>query len=81
MKNALLALALFAFVGSASAHDGKDEKGKKGKKAKSGQSHCASEAKEATATLGSTPSCCSKKGAVKTAEVKTTEATPAVKSL
>ena len=81
MKNALLALALFAFVGSASAHDGKDEKGKKGKKAKTeAQSHCAADAKAASASLGTVPSCCAKKGANKTAEVKT-EAAPAVKSL
>lgn len=71
MKNALLALALFAFVGSASAHDGKDGKGpgKKGKEACSAEakSHCS---KDMAGGLGSTPSCCMKKGA-KTAAVKT----------
>ncbi|MCB2377108.1 hypothetical protein LGH70_05915 [Hymenobacter sp. BT635] len=74
MKNVLLALTLFAFVGTASAHDGKDEKGKKGKK-----EACSTEMKAQCASTGSTattPSCCMKKGA-KTASVKPAETTPA----
>ncbi|MBC6989840.1 hypothetical protein [Hymenobacter sp. BT491] len=67
MKNVLLALALFAFVGTASAHGDKD--GKKGKK-------------ESCAMKG-TDACCMKKGtktaAVK-AKAATTE-TAAAKSL
>ncbi|UOQ77326.1 hypothetical protein MUN84_00945 [Hymenobacter sp. 5516J-16] len=67
MKNALLALALFAFVGTASAHEGKD--GKKGKK-----ETCA----KATAA-GS--SCCMKKGAKTASVTPAPAAAPAVKSL
>lgn len=58
MKNALLALALFALVGTAAAHDheGKaDKKGKKGAK------------KEACAMAGQAGSCCAHKGAKTTA--------------
>jgi hypothetical protein len=61
MKNALLALALFAFVGSAAAHDGKDDKGKKSKKEACStemKAHCSQEGASAA-----TPSCCMKKDA------------------
>lgn len=82
MKNVLLALSLFAFVGSASAHEGgKDAKGKKAKK-----EACTADMKASCAEKGATagtPSCCMKKGA-KTAAVKATEAAPTapiVKSL
>ncbi|TGE13933.1 hypothetical protein [Hymenobacter elongatus] len=71
MKNALLALALFAFVGTAAANDGKDDK--KGKKA----------AKSCSMAEKSSASCCMKKGG-KTASVKPAEtlpAAPATKSL
>ena len=71
MKNALLALTLFAFVGSAAAHEGKgDKKAKKG----AAKTECSAAQKSA---MGS--SCCMKKGA-KTAAV-TPAAAPAVKSL
>jgi len=62
MKNALLALALFAFVGTASAHEGKD-----GKKEKKGAKACSAAEKGG--------SCCAKKG--KTASVKPAETLPA----
>ena len=81
MKNALLALALFAFVGTASAHDkdGKD-KDKKGAKKEACstdmKAHCASKG----ATAG-TPSCCMKKGAAASAASTTPAAKPAEKSL
>lgn len=82
MKNALLALALFAFVGSAVAHEGHNDKDKKGKK-----EACTAEAKAACAgakaTAGTTPACCAKKS-VKTAAVTPAPAAPAaapVKSL
>ncbi|MBX0289540.1 hypothetical protein K3G63_03775 [Hymenobacter sp. HSC-4F20] len=68
MKNALLALALFAFVGSASAHEGHNEG--KGKKAK----------KETCSKGTAGASCCMKKDA-KTAAATPAPATPAVKSL
>ncbi|GAA4008968.1 hypothetical protein GCM10022408_21390 [Hymenobacter fastidiosus] len=72
MKNALLALALFAFVGTAAANnDGKDEK--KGKKA----------AKSCSMAEKSSAGCCMKKGG-KTASVKPAEtlpAAPVIKSL
>ncbi|GAB3833175.1 hypothetical protein [Hymenobacter jeollabukensis] len=61
MKNALLALALFAFVGTASATDGKD-KDKKGAK----KENCSAEMKAHCASKGATagtPACCMKKGA------------------
>lgn len=70
MKNALLALALFAFVGSAAAHEG-DKAAKKGKKA--AKMECSDAQKSA---MGG--SCCMKKGA-KTAAAPA--AAPAVKSL
>lgn len=81
MKNALLALALFAFVGTASAHEGKEGKGKKAKK-----ENCSAEMKASCASKGATaatPSCCMKKGAsaaATTPEAKPATA-PAVKSL
>ncbi|HEX8349689.1 MAG TPA: hypothetical protein VF598_06995 [Hymenobacter sp.] len=80
MKNALLALALFAFVGTASAHDDKDSKGKKAKK-----ETCSAEMKAHCAMAGSAagvPACCAKKSG-KMASVKTTvpAATAAQKSL
>ncbi|SHJ52058.1 hypothetical protein SAMN02745146_3332 [Hymenobacter daecheongensis DSM 21074] len=81
MKNALLALTLFAFIGTAAAHDGKDEKGKKSKKEACPTAMKASCSKEGT--TAATPSCCMKKGA-KTAAVKSAEtmpAAPAFKSL
>ncbi|OWP64071.1 hypothetical protein CDA63_06300 [Hymenobacter amundsenii] len=73
MKNALLALALFAFVGTASAHEGeKDAKGKKAKKAATteAKAHC-----DMAGSMGSagTPSCCMKKDA----KASTAAATPA----
>jgi hypothetical protein len=74
MKNALLALALFAFVGTAAAHEG-DKTTKKGKK----KEHCSAEAK--TASLGGTPSCCAKKGAKTAAVAPAPAPAPAVKSL
>jgi len=74
MKNALLALALFAFVGTASAHEG-DKAAKKGKK----KEHCSAEAK--TASLGSTPSCCAKKGTKTAAVTPAPAVAPATKSL
>ncbi|RYU83266.1 hypothetical protein [Hymenobacter persicinus] len=70
MKNALLALALFAFVGSAAAHEGKD-----GKKDKKSTKSCSMAEKGGA-------SCCAKKG--KTASVKPAEtlpSAPATKSL
>ena len=85
MKNALLALALFAFAGSASAHDGKGphDHGKKGA-AKSG---CTADMKSAQASMpgcsksmASKPGCCRKGRATAAAEVKT-PAAPVVKSL
>ena len=54
MKNSLLALALFAFVGTATAHDGPHAK--KGKKE--------------TCTKGMAGGCCMKGGAKATAAVK-----------
>ncbi len=73
MKNALLALTLFAFVGTASAHGDKDTK--KGKKS-AAKMECS--AAQKTAMGGS---CCAKKGA-KTASVTPAPATaPAAKSL
>ncbi|TGE28491.1 hypothetical protein [Hymenobacter metallicola] len=64
MKNVLLALTLLAFVGTASAHEGKDDK--KGKKS----------AKSCSMAEKGTASCCMKKGG-KTASVKPAETTPA----
>ncbi|SNR29185.1 MULTISPECIES: hypothetical protein [Hymenobacter] len=72
MKNALLALALFAFVGSAAAHGDKDtKKSKKG----TAKMECSEAQKTA---MGS--SCCMKKGA-KTAAVTPAPAKEPVKSL
>ncbi|WP_170170323.1 hypothetical protein [Hymenobacter perfusus] len=76
MKNALLALALFAFAGSATAHEG-DKAAAKGKKKEACSSEMAAKCAKTGATAG-TPSCCMKKGA-KTAAV--TPAAPVVKSL
>ncbi|RAK70155.1 hypothetical protein [Hymenobacter edaphi] len=81
MKNALLALALFAFVGTASATDGKD-KDKKGAK----KENCSAEMKAGCASKGAsagTPSCCMKKGAsaAVTTPAAAPSAAPAVKSL
>jgi len=73
MKNALLALALFAFVGTASAHGDKDTK--KGKKSVA-KTEC-SEAQK-TAMGGS---CCMKKGAKTAAVTPAPSATPAAKAL
>ena len=71
MKNALLALALFAFVGTAAAHGDKDtKKGKKG----TAKMECSAAQKMA---MGG--SCCMKKGA-KTASV-TPASAPVAKSL
>ncbi|GAB3294043.1 hypothetical protein [Hymenobacter tenuis] len=79
MKNALLALALFAFAGSAVAHDGtKDGKAKKSKK-----EACTTEMKATCAKTGAsagTPSCCMKKD-TKTAAVTPTPVATPVKSL
>ncbi|MBC6605832.1 hypothetical protein H8B13_03285 [Hymenobacter sp. BT188] len=72
MKNALLALALFAFVGTATAHEGKDEK--KSKK---------SAAKTCNMPEKGTAACCMKKD-TKTAAVKAAPApaaAPVTKSL
>jgi hypothetical protein len=69
MKNALLALALFAFVGTASAHDDKDSKAKKTKKetcSAAMQANCAM-----AGSAAGVPACCAKKGG-KMAAVKTT---------
>lgn len=77
MKNVLLALALFAFAGSAAAHEGhNDGKAKKGKK-----ENCTPEMK-ATCAKGAagTPACCMKKGA-KTAAVTPAPAATPVKSM
>ncbi|MDU0372811.1 hypothetical protein ACFPAF_20595 [Hymenobacter endophyticus] len=74
MKNALLALCLFAFAGSAVAHEGHDA-GKKGKKKEACTAEMAAKCAKTGATAA-TPSCCMKKGA------KTAAVTPApVKSL
>ncbi|SNC62710.1 hypothetical protein SAMN06265337_0726 [Hymenobacter gelipurpurascens] len=79
MKNALLALALFSFVGTAVAHEGhNDDKAKKGKKeacTPAMQASCAPGKK-----MASGGSCCMKKGA-KTAAVTPAPAAAAVKSL
>jgi len=75
MKNVLLALTLFAFVGTASAHDGKDDKAKKDKK-----ETCSAEMKAHCAMAGSAagvPACCAKKS-TKTASVKTPSPTATV---
>ncbi|MCC2546232.1 hypothetical protein LJY25_07230 [Hymenobacter sp. BT175] len=75
MKNALLALALFAFVGTAAASGEKD-----GKATKAGKKEaCSTEMKAACAEKGATaatPSCCMKKGA-KTSTAAVTPAAPA----
>lgn len=72
MKNSLLALALFAFVGTAAAHDGPG-KTAKGKKAKT---------ESCTKGMAGSSSCCMKGGAkaTTTAAAKTPAAT-ATKSL
>lgn len=80
MKNALLALALLAFIGSAAAHekDGKD-KDKKGAKKEA----CSAEAKAHCGGAGastSLPTCCAKKGASATSTTAPA-AKPAEKSL
>lgn len=84
MKKTLLALTLLAFTGAtAFAHEGGNDKdGKKGKKKEAcsaeakAKSHCGGEA----ASLGSTPSCCMKKGA-KAAATTAPAAAPAAKAL
>ena len=74
MKNALLALCLFAFAGTATAHEGHDA-GKKGKKKEACTAEMAAKCAKTGATVGK-PSCCMKKAA------KTAAVTPApVKSL
>lgn len=74
MKNALLALCLFAFAGTVTAHEGHNA-GKKGKKKEACSADMVAKCAKTGATAG-TPSCCMKKGA------KTTAVTPApVKSL
>jgi hypothetical protein len=73
MKNALLALALFAFIGTATAHEGKDEK--KSKKSAA--------AKTCSMPEKGTAACCMKKD-TKTAAVKVPPApaaAPVAKSL
>jgi hypothetical protein len=75
MKNALLALCLFAFAGTATAHEG-DKAAAKGKKKETCSTEMAAKCAKPGATAG-TPSCCMKKGA-KTAAVTPA---PAVKSL
>ncbi|TGE04863.1 hypothetical protein [Hymenobacter fodinae] len=79
MKNALLALALFASVGTAAAHEGHNgDKAKKGKK-----EACTSEMQASCAPgkkMAAGGSCCMKKGA-KTAAVTPAPASAAVKSL
>jgi hypothetical protein len=67
MKNALLALALFAFVGTAAAHEGKNEK--KAKKSTA--------AKTCNMPEKGTAACCMKKD-TKTAAVKAAPAPAAV---
>ncbi|WP_375416118.1 hypothetical protein [uncultured Hymenobacter sp.] len=74
MKNALLALALFAFAGTASAHDGPPTKGKKTAKAGARKEACAKMA-------AGTSSCCMKGGATATAAAKAPAAAPVAKSL
>ncbi|WP_139921790.1 hypothetical protein [Hymenobacter sp. DG01] len=75
MKNVLLALVLFASVGSATAHEGHNKgKGKKTRKEACSadmKAHCAK-----TGATAGTPSCCMKKDA----KAAATPA-PAVKSL
>ncbi|UYZ64001.1 hypothetical protein [Hymenobacter weizhouensis] len=75
MKNALLALALFSFVGTAAAHDGHTAgKAKKGKKAAAKtEAHCGK-------GMAGTPLCCQKKS-TKTAAVTPAPAAEPVKSL
>ncbi|MCR5890051.1 hypothetical protein LRS06_20190 [Hymenobacter sp. J193] len=79
MKNALLALALFAFVGSASANEGpNDAKGKKSKKATASLTKGSCTPGEKPAAGGS---CCAKKGAKTAAVTPAPAAAPAVKSM
>jgi len=73
MKNALLALCLFAFAGT--AHEG-DKAAAKGKKKEACSTEMAAKCAKPGTTAG-TPSCCMKKAA-KTAAVTPA---PAVKSL
>jgi hypothetical protein len=74
MKNALLALALFAFAGSALASEG-DKAAKKDKKT-AAKMECSEAQKSA---MGS--SCCMKKGAKTAAATPAPAVAPAVKSL
>ncbi len=80
MKKTLLAIALFAFTGSAAfATDGHDKDGKKGKKencSKEMKAGCSKEMK--TAMAGG--SCCMKKDG-KTAEVKADAKAPVAAKL
>ena len=72
MKNALLAFALFAFAGTAVAHDGPPAKGKNAKSAK----------KETCPMSMASGSCCMKGGAKATATAATkAPAAAATKSL
>lgn len=73
MKNALLALALFAFVGTAAAHGDKDAK--KGKKT-AAKTECSAAQKTAMGGAG----CCMKKSA-STAATPAPAVAPVVKSL
>ena len=74
MKNALLALALFAFVGTASAHGNKDAK--KGKRVVA-KTECSAAQKTAIGGAG----CCMKKGAKTASVTPAPAAAPAAKSL
>ena len=71
MKNALLALALFAFAGSAAAHDGNGPKDPNKKAA--AKTGC-------TRDMAAKSGCCMKGKATATTDSKTTPA-PVVKSL
>ena len=72
MKNALLALALFAFVGSAAAHDGKGPHDH-GKKVAGGKSAC-------TKDMAGKSGCCMK-GKATAAAATDVKAAPVTKSL
>ena len=74
MKNALFALALLAFAGTATAHDGPAAKGKRTAKAGAKKEACAK------MTAG-TSSCCMKGGATATAAAKAPAAKSVAKAL
>ena len=83
MKNTLLALALFAFVGSAAAHDG-DGKNAKGKKDNcTGAAATKCEKGMASGKMDGMPACCrAKMAAAKAATPATaTVKAPATKSM